>query len=78
MEAKISLDLHGKNCYQARVSIDAALRRCDNSVYRLELIHGSIHGTALRDMIRSEYAAHPRVIACDTIDAGRTILILRR
>ena len=25
----MELDLHGKNTYQARVAIDAALRRCD-------------------------------------------------
>ena len=44
----IELDLHGKNAYQARVAIDAALRRCGGGVYRLRLIHGYHGGTALR------------------------------
>ncbi len=35
----MELDLHGKNAYQARVSIDAALRRASSGVYRLRLIH---------------------------------------
>ena len=42
----IELDLHGKNAYQARVAIDAALRRCDGGVYRLRLIAG--HPRVLR------------------------------
>ena len=36
----MELDLHGKNAYQARVAIDAALRRAGGGVYRLRLIHG--------------------------------------
>ena len=36
----MELDLHGKNAYQARVAIDAALRRASGGVYRLRLIHG--------------------------------------
>lgn len=46
----MELDLHGKNTYQARVAIDAALRRCGGGVYRLRLIHGYHSGTALRDL----------------------------
>lgn len=57
----IELDLHGKNAYQARVAIDAALRRAGGGVYRLRLIHGYHGGTALRDLCR-EYAGHPRVL----------------
>ena len=34
------LDLHGMTTVQAKVAVDAALRRCDKSVYRLRLIHG--------------------------------------
>mgnify|MGYP007079133472 CR=1 FL=1 len=48
----------GKNAYQARVAIDAALRRASSGVYRLRLIHGYHGGTALRDLCR-EYAGHP-------------------
>ena len=52
----LELDLHGKNEYQAKVAIDAALRRAKAGTYRLRLIHGYHGGTALRDMIRRDYA----------------------
>lgn len=64
-----------KNTYQARVAIDAALRRCGGGVYRLRLIHGYHSGTALRDLCR-EYAGHPRVLRLVT-GSGSTELVLR-
>ena len=74
----IELDLHGKNAYQARVAIDAALRRASGGVYRLRLIHGYHGGTALRDLVRGEYAAHPKVQRLETrLGDGVTDLILR-
>jgi len=72
----LELDLHGKNEYQARIAIDAALRRAGKGIYRIRLIHGFHGGTALRDMIRSEYA--DRVLRLETgIDPGVTDLVLR-
>ncbi|MGN1002920.1 MAG: Smr/MutS family protein [Oscillospiraceae bacterium] len=76
MDGIVTLDLHGKNAYQARVSIDAALRR-SGGAYRLRLIHGHNRGTALRDMIRAEYAAHPKVRRILSVDEGSTDLVLR-
>lgn len=76
MSGIVELDLHGKTVYQARISIDAALRRAGRGVYRIRLIHGCHGGTALRDMIRSEYAL--RVPRLETgIDPGITDLVLR-
>lgn len=57
----LTLDLHGKNAYQARIAIDAALRRA-GGLYRIRLVHGSHRGTALKEMIAHEYAAHPKVL----------------
>ena len=72
----LELDLHGKNAYQARIAIDAALRRAGKGIYRIRLIHGFHGGTALRDMIRSEYAE--RGLRLETgIDPGVTDLVLR-
>lgn len=71
----MELDLHGKNAYQARVAIDAALRRAGGGVYRLRLIHGYHGGTALRDLCR-EYAGHPRVLRL-VASPGSTDLVLR-
>lgn len=72
------LDLHGKNEYQARVAIDAALRRVRGGTYRLRCIHGFHGGTALRDMVRREYAGHPQVLRLETkLGPGVTDLVLR-
>lgn len=74
----LTADLHGKNTYQAKVAIDALLRRAGNGTYRLRLIHGCHGGTALRDFIRSEYARHPKVRRLIlSPDGGVTELILR-
>lgn len=76
MGGVLELDLHGKNAYQAKVTIDAALRRARAGTYRIRLIHGYHGGTALRDMIRREYA--DRVLRLETsIDPGITDLVLR-
>ncbi len=75
MEGIVTLDLHGKNTYQAKVAIDAALRRAKSGTYRLRLIHGYHGGTALRDTIRAEYAARCRRVV--PINEGTTDLVLR-
>ena len=77
-EAIVTVDLHGKNTYQAKVAIDAQLRRARAGTYRIRLIHGSHGGTALRDLIRTEYALHPnlkRLLLSP--DGGATQVVLR-
>lgn len=72
------IDLHGKNEYQARVTIDAALRRAKGGTYRIRCIHGHHGGTALRDLIRREYGKNPRVLRLETgVGPGVTDLVLR-
>ena len=74
----VTLDLHGRNTYQAKISIDAALRRAGGGTYRLRLIHGYHGGTALRDFIRAEYNRHPKVKRLLlSPDGGATELVLR-
>lgn len=75
-EVTVTLDLHGKNQYQARVAIEAALRR-SKGVYRIHVIHGYHRGTALRDMIREEYANDPRILCLQADGDSATDLILR-
>ena len=78
MKSIIEIDLHGKNCHQAKVAVDAALRRARPGVMRLRVIHGCNGGTALRDLVRGEYAAHPKVQRLETrLGDGVTDLILR-
>lgn len=74
----ITADLHGKNTYQAKVTVDALLRRARGGTYRIRLIHGCHSGTALRDFIRGEYARHPKVKRLIlSPDGGATELVLR-
>ncbi len=49
------IDLHGKNEYQARVTLDAALRRVRPGTYRIRVIHGHHGGTALRELVLREF-----------------------
>ncbi|MEA4869231.1 MAG: Smr/MutS family protein [Christensenella sp.] len=74
--ASTTLDLHGKTQYQARVALDAALRR-SRGLYRIHVIHGFHNGTALREMIRQEYAAHPTVLRVEPVSESATDLVLR-
>ena len=75
MRGIVEIDLHGKNTYQARITVDAALRRARSGTYRLRLIHGYHGGTAIRDMLREEYA--PRVLRLVSVNEGTTDLVLR-
>lgn len=74
--ASITVDLHGRNTYQARTAIDAALRRA-GGVYRIRIVHGFNHGTQLRDFVRSEYKNARGVLRMDCNESGATTLILR-
>lgn len=72
----VTLDLHGKTQYQARIALEAQLRR-SRGIYRIHVIHGYHNGTALRDMVRQEYAAHPQVLRLEIVSESATDLILR-
>ena len=77
MSGVVELDLHGCNVHQAQIAIDSALKR-SRGVYRIRLIHGCHSGTALRDFLRTEYAAHPKVKRLSlSSDGGITELVLR-
>ena len=74
----VEIDLHGKNAHQARVTIDAALRRARAGTYRLRIIHGYQGGTVLRDMVRQDLT-HPRIAAkLPTLNEGTTRLLLKK
>ena len=78
MESIVEIDLHGKNAYQGRIAVDAALRRARPGVMRIRVIYGCNSGSVLRDMVRSEYARHPKVLRMETrLGDGVTDLVLR-
>ena len=77
-EDVITADLHGKTVHQAKVTVDALLRRAGTGTYRIRLIHGSHGGTALRDFIQLEYGRHPKVKRLLLApDGGATELVRR-
>ena len=74
----VTLDLHGRNTYQAKITVDAALKRAGGGTYRIRVIHGYHGGTALKDFIREEYNRHPKVKRLFfSPDGGTTELVLR-
>ena len=74
----VEMDLHGKNQYQARIAIQTALRRAGNGIYRIRIVHGFHCGTALRDMVRTEFKLHPKVLRIELgSNDGITELVLR-
>ena len=74
----VSIDLHGRNTYQTKIAVDAALRRANSGTYRLRLIHGYHGGTQLQTMIRKVYRRHPRVLRLELgLNPGETELVLR-
>lgn len=78
MNAFEEIDIHAMTRVQAMAAIDAALRRARGGVYRLRVIHGYHSGTALRDMVRRRYAAHPKVKRVElSLNPGITDLVLR-
>ena len=72
----VTLDLHGKTQYQAKIALEAQLRR-SRGIYRIHVVHGYHNGTALRDLVRQEYAAHPQVLRVEAVSDSATDLILR-
>lgn len=76
-ESIVTIDVHNMTLYQARIAIDAKLRRA-KGVYRIRIIHGYHGGTVLRDAVRRDYAKHPAVIRVELgLNQGETDLVLR-
>lgn len=72
----VELNVHGMTVYQARIAIDAALRRANGGTYRIRVIHGYHGGTALRQLVRKEYAG--KVLRVELgLNQGVTDLVLR-
>ena len=72
------VDVHGKNKHQTKITLDSALRKAGSGVYRIAVIHGFNHGTELREMIRRDYAVHPKVLRVERgANDGETVLVLK-
>lgn len=74
----IELDLHGMTEYQAKACLNDQLNRARGGTYRIRIIHGYQSGTKLRDMIRSAYKKHPKVLRIEIgLNQGQTELVLK-
>jgi len=76
----IEINLHGMNCYKAKICIDNQLKKANGSVYYIRLIHGYNNGNELKNMIQDEYnnRRHPKVLKIKQgSNPGITDLILR-
>ena len=72
----IEADIHGMRCADAKRQLELLIARAPKDITEIIVIHGCHGGTALRDMIRREYAH--RVPRLETgIDPGVTDLVLR-
>lgn len=78
MEAGIKiLDLHGFTVYQAQIALDAALKK-SRGVYRIRVVHGYHGGTAIRDLVRKDYAKRQGVLRVEAgLNQGETDLVLK-
>lgn len=74
----VEVDLHGFTKEQAKVALDAALKKAGSSVYVLRVIHGYQGGTELRDLVRKQYKNHAKVKRVEVgLNQGSTDLVLR-
>lgn len=78
MAAFETIDVHGLTKEQAKVAIDARLKRCKGDVYTLKVVHGFHGGTVIKDFVRSHYKKHEKVVRVSVgLNQGETDLILR-
>ena len=78
MSGILELDIHHMNAYQAKVAIDTGLKRANQSIYRIRIIHGYHSGTTLKELIAKEYSKHQNVIRLEQgQNEGITELVLR-
>ena len=71
------LDLHGKSLQDAYSELIYTINSLDLSYKSILVVHGYHLGTALKDYVRNSFV-HDEVIDKVNIDAGRTLLRLKR
>lgn len=78
MAAFETIDVHGLTKEQAKVAIDARLKKCKGDVYTLKVVHGFHGGTVIKDFVRAHYKNHDKVKRISVgLNQGETDLILR-
>ena len=78
--AFIEVNVHGMNVNQALQTVEIIAHRANKGVYRVRVIHGYNHGTAIKNAIRKEFGngRERRVLRVEAVDnPGVTELVLR-
>ena len=73
----VSLDLHGKTIEEARSELIYAIDSADLKYNGILVVHGFNSGTSLKNYVRDKFE-HKLVDKKIKVDAGRTLLILKR
>ncbi len=71
------LDLHGKSLQDAYSELIYTINILDLSYKFILVVHGYHLGTTLKDYVREKFS-HDEIIDKINIDAGRTLLRLKR
>lgn len=72
----IIADVHGMKCYQAKRFINNLICLSKN-IYELIVIHGFNHGTAIRDMLHSNFSnQHIKQMFIDQQNQGVTHMVM--
>ena len=72
----VTLDLHGKTILEAEAELLHAINSIDANLSLL-VVHGYHSGTSLKSFVRENFN-HPLIDKKINIDAGRTLLKLKR
>lgn len=72
-----TIDLHGKSINDAYAELTHAINSLDTNFQFVLVIHGYNSGISLKNFVRNQFI-HKLVIEKINIDAGRTLLRLKR
>lgn len=70
------VDLHGMTKEEAKAQLIYALGSYDVDIRCLVIVHGYHHGTVIKNLVKKEFT-HPKIAKKVTLDAARTIFLLK-
>lgn len=71
------IDLHSLTKEEAKAELIYAMNSYDADIDCLVVVHGYHHGTVIKNLVQKEFN-DPRIAKKVTLDAGRTIFLLKK
>ncbi len=71
------VDLHNLTKEDAKIQLIYEIENSDADVDCLVVVHGYRHGTTIKNFVRKEFF-HSRIDKMVNLDAGRTIILLKK